>query len=134
MPSSFTAAQWRSFLLALIPLDPYDLLDAIAEFYRDEDENDQRTDEEVLAATIASLADDKLTGFALRLAFTGHASIPRENEIDLLTEAEKVFFPPTDKKKTSKKAASKSAKSTRKPHTPIKSATAKTATKKNVAA
>jgi ParB family chromosome partitioning protein len=46
---------------------------------------------------------DKLIGFALRLVFTGHTAIPRENEIDFLTEAEAAFTPPQPKKTASKK-------------------------------
>jgi len=63
---------------------------------------------------------DKLTGFALRLVLTAHTAIPRESEIDFLTEAEAVFAPPQPKKTASKKA---------KTPTPIK-ATEKTAAKK----
>ncbi len=44
--------------------------------------------------TLDGLADDKLTGFALRLVLTGHTSIPRESEIDFLSEAEAAFAPP----------------------------------------
>jgi ParB family chromosome partitioning protein len=51
-------------------------------------------------------ADDKLTGFALRLVLTDHVSIPLENEADPLSEAEAAFAPPQPKspkpRKTSK--------------------------------
>ncbi|WP_035357930.1 hypothetical protein [Edaphobacter aggregans] len=57
-----------------------------------------------LLSTIDRLPDHKLTGFALRLVFTGHTPIPRESEIDFLTEAEAAFAPPQPKKTASKKA------------------------------
>ena len=40
---------------------------------------------------------------ALRLVFTAHIPIPRESEIDFLTEAEAAFAPPHPKKTASKK-------------------------------
>ena len=67
------------------------------------DENNEQTSEEILLSTIDGLPDDKLIGFALRLVFTGHIAIPRENEIDFLTEAEAAFTPPQSKKTASKK-------------------------------
>jgi ParB family chromosome partitioning protein len=85
------------------------------------DENNQQTSEEILLSTIDGLPDDKLTGFALRLVLTAHTPIPRESEIDFLTEA--AFAPPQPKK-----AASKTAKAP----TPIKDAQ-KNATKKKTA-
>jgi len=55
-------------------------------------------------AAIDSLEDEKLTGFALRLALTSHVAIPREGEVDFLAEAEAVFLEPQPKKAGSKKA------------------------------
>ncbi len=127
-PTTFTTAQLRVFLRALVNLDPYTFTDDVAEHFAGEDENNNQTAEEILISTLDGLADDKLTGFALRLVFTGHTSIPRESEIDFLKEAEAVFAPPQPKKTTSK---------TQKP-TPIKAAskpaTKKAATKKKAAA
>ena len=92
-------------------------------------ENNQQTGEEVLLSVVDGLEDDKLSSFALRLALTGHADIPRENEIDHLAEAEAVFAPPQPKKAKAKKATPK--KAAKKP-TPVKgkSAKKKTATKR----
>ena len=67
------------------------------------DENNQQTSEEILLSTIDGLSDDKLTGFALRLVLTAHTPIPREGELDLLTEAEAAVAPPQPKKTASKK-------------------------------
>jgi ParB family chromosome partitioning protein len=78
---------------------------------------------ETTLSTIDGLPDDKLTGFALRLVLTAHTTIPRESELDLLTEAEAAFAPPHPKKTVSKKA---------KTPTPIKAAQ-KTAAKKKTA-
>jgi ParB family chromosome partitioning protein len=61
------------------------------------------------------------TGFALRLVLTAHTPIPRESEIDFLTEAEAAFAPPQPKK-----TASKTAKAP----TPIKDAQKNAAKKK----
>jgi len=58
---------------------------------------------------------------------TGHADIPRENEIDHLAEAEAVFAPPQPKKVKAKKATTKKT-------APIKTKTAKKKTAKKLAA
>ena len=126
-PAMFSATQLRVFLRALVTIDPY-AFDDVAEQLAANDENNQQTSEEILLSTIDGLPDDKLTGFALRLVLTAHTPIPRESEIDFLTEAEAAFAPPEPKKTASKKA---------KTATPIKTAqknAAKTTTKKQVAA
>ena len=104
-PAMFTAAQLRVFLHALINLDPYDFAEDVAAYYVGEDENNQQTPEEVLASTLTSLADEKLTGFALRLALTGHIEVPRENDFDFLAEAETVFVPAQPVRAAAKKAS-----------------------------
>jgi ParB family chromosome partitioning protein len=43
---------------------------------------------------VDGLKDEKLTGFALRLALTVHRSIPVEGDIDFLAEAETAFCLP----------------------------------------
>jgi len=98
----------------------------LAEHYVTGDENDQRTPEEILLSTLDSLTDDKLTGFALRLALTGHLYIPREGDHDFLTEAENAFAPHKLKKPASPKKAAKAAE-TKKP-------TGKDSSKKRIAA
>ena len=121
-PAMFSAAQLRVFLRALVTIDPY-AFDDVAEQLAANDENNQQTSEEILLSTIDGLPDDKLTGFALRLVLTAHTPIPRESEIDFLTEAEAAFAPPQPKKTASKKT---------KTPTPIKAAQ-KTAAKKKTA-
>ena len=98
-PASFTAAQLRVVLRAIVNLDPYTFADDLAEDIAAENENEQRSAEELLLATIDATADEKLTAFALRLALSGHVGIPRENEFDFLTEAEAAFAAPQPKKK-----------------------------------
>jgi ParB family transcriptional regulator, chromosome partitioning protein len=124
----FSAAQLRVFLRALVTIDPY-AFDDVAEHLAANDENNQQTSEEILLSTIDGLPVDKLTGFALRLVLTGHTPIPRESEIDFLTEAEVAFAPPQPKNTAAKKARTA---------TPIKtapkSAAKKTTAKKEVAA
>jgi ParB family transcriptional regulator, chromosome partitioning protein len=122
-PAMFSAAQLRVFLRALVTIDPY-AFDDIAEQLAANDENNQQTSEEILLSTIDGLPDDKLTGFALRLVLTAHTPIPRESEIDFLTEAEAAFAPSEPKKTANKKA---------KAATPIKTAQKTTAAKKTKA-
>ena len=43
-----------------------------------------------------------MTRFAIRVALAGHVGIPRENELDFLTEAEAVFAPPQKKAQAKK--------------------------------
>ncbi len=124
-PETFTAAQLRVLLRAIVNLNPYTFADDLAVDVTGDDENDQRSAEEVLLSTIDNTTDDKLTRFALRLAFSGHIGIPRENEIDFLTEAEAVFAPPQPKKKSTSNKAKKP--------TPIKAATASPTPKPNKA-
>ena len=121
-PAMFSAAQLRVFLRALVTIDPY-AFDDVAEHLAANDENNQQTSEEILLSAIDGLPDDKLTGFALRLVLTAHTAIPRESEIDFLTEAKVAFAPPQPKNTAAKKA---------KAPAPIK-ATKKTAAKKTTA-
>jgi ParB family chromosome partitioning protein len=90
---------------------------------------DAKTSRVAQVSTIDGLPDDKLAGFALRLVLTAHTPIPRESEIDFLTEAETAFAPPQPKKTATKKT---------KATTPIKTAqktvAKKTTAKKQVAA
>jgi ParB family chromosome partitioning protein len=94
-PETLNAAQLRVLLRAIVNLDPYIFADDLAEDIADE--NERRSAEEVLLATIDTTADDKLTRFAIRLALSGHLGIPREGELDFLTEAEAVFKAPEPK-------------------------------------
>src|ERR1700677_1843600 len=119
----FSVAQLRVFLRALVNLDPYTFADDVAEHFASEDENNDKSAEEILLATVDGLTDDKLTGFALRLVLTGNIQIPREAQVDSLTEAETAFVPAKPKKTAAKKAKSP---------TPIKAAQ-KTASKKSSA-
>ncbi len=123
-PQTFTAAQLRVFLSALCNLDPYTITDDVAEHFAGEDNDHQRTPEEILAAAISKTPDEKLTSFALRLALTGYVTIPRENELDFLAEAEALFVPPPPVKE----------KKPKKSPIPIKATPKKAATKKRVAA
>jgi ParB family chromosome partitioning protein len=84
----------RVLLRAIVNLDPYTFADDLADDVAGENENDQRTAEEVLLSTIDSLIDDGLTGFTVRLALSGHRGIPREGEFDFLAEADQIFALP----------------------------------------
>ena len=119
-PATFTAPQLRVLLRALVHIDPYQFTDDVAANFVT-DENNQQTAEEVLTSVVDGLEDEKLTNFALRLVLTTHSGIPRENEIDSLTEAEPFFAPPQPKKEKKKVATAKAAK---KP-TPVKAKSAK---------
>jgi len=122
----FSAAQLRVFLRALVSIDPY-IFDDVAEQLAVNDENNRQTSEEILLSSIDGLPDDKLTEFALRLVLTAHTPIPREGEIDFLTEVDGAFAPP-------KKTASKKARTPTPMKAAQKSAAKKTTTKKQVAA
>ena len=128
----FSAIQLRTFLSALIHLDPY-MFEDVAEQQVADDENNQQSAEEILSGLLASIPDGKLTGFALRLALTAHASIPRQGELDYLTEAEAAFAPPPPKKiaKAKKSAAVQPIKASSKKDagtaTPAKNASRKKA-------
>ena len=95
-PATLTASQLRILLRAIVNLDPYTFADDLAAELTDE--NDRRSAEEVLLTAIEATADEKLTGFAVRLALAGHRGFPRENEPDLLAEASKAFATPKQKK------------------------------------
>jgi ParB family chromosome partitioning protein len=124
-PPTFSAAQLRVFLRTLVNLDPYTFTDDVAEYFASDDENSQQTAEEILLSALDGLPDEKLTGFALRLVLTGHMSVPRDCELDFLTEAETVFT--TSQPKQAKGKAQKKQPS-------MKPSTKKAATKKKVAA
>jgi ParB family transcriptional regulator, chromosome partitioning protein len=94
-PATFTAVQLRVFLRALVTTDPYSFGDDVAAFFAgDEDYSNERAPEEVLLSTIDGLADEKLTGFALRMVLTAHTDNPEEGDFDFLVEAESAFPPP----------------------------------------
>jgi ParB family chromosome partitioning protein len=94
-PATFTTAQLRVFLRALVTTDPYSFADEVAAFFASEEDcNNERAPEEILLATIEGLADEKLTGFALRLALTAHRDSPAEGQFDLLVEADSAFPSP----------------------------------------
>ena len=97
-PETLNATQLRVLLRAIVNLDPYTFADDLAEDIADV--TDRRSPEEVLLATIDATADDKLPRFAIRLALSGHVSIPRENEPDFLSEADAAFAPARKAKKT----------------------------------
>src|SRR3984885_7862362 len=111
-PANFNGPQLRVLLRALIHIDPYDFIDDVAAHFVGDDENNQQGGEEVLLSLLDGLDDNKLPSFALRLALTGHVDVPREGEIDHLTEAEKLLVPVQPKtapKKPTAKAVRKLA-------------------------
>ena len=126
-PATFTAAQLRVFLSALVNLDPYDFAEDVAAFYAGDDENNQQTPEEILLSALTALPDHKLTQFALRLVLTGHTDIPRENDFDYLAQAAEVFQTKKPKAPTAKD------KSPAKKPTIVKATAKKEAAKKKAA-
>jgi len=58
-PASFTAAQLRVLLRALVSLDPYEFTDELAGEIAGENGNEQRTAEEILLSAIDGIHDDK---------------------------------------------------------------------------
>ena len=127
-PLMFSSAQLRVFLNALVNLDPFDFAEDVAEYLVGEDENNQLTSEEILSNAVATLADEKLTAFALRVALTGHMDIPREDEFDCLAQAKAAFVPSQPSKSSPKKSKATpikaSAKAGKKERPPMKRAAA----------
>jgi ParB family chromosome partitioning protein len=108
----------------LCNLDPYTITEDVVEHFAEESNDHQQTPEEILAAALSKTPDAKLTSFALRLALTGYVTIPNDNELDFLAEAEAAFVPlPPAKEKKPKKSP-----------TPIKATPKKAAPKKKIAA
>jgi ParB family chromosome partitioning protein len=101
-PGAFSPAQLRVLLRAIVNLDPYTFADDLADDLEGENENEQRTAEEVLLSAIDTLTDEGLTGFAIRLALTGHRGITRDGEFDFLAEAESAFIQPHKEAKSKK--------------------------------
>ncbi len=109
-PPVFSASQLRMLLRALVNLDPYTFADDLAVEMNGDAHDDRRSADEVLLTAIDGLADDKLTGFAVRLALAGHRGIPPDGEADYLTEAVAVFAPKQETKAPAKKPATVSKK------------------------
>jgi ParB family chromosome partitioning protein len=123
-PAMFTAAQLRTFLRLLVHIDPYSFLEEMASHFGGNAENQQQIDEEIVLAALDNTAEDKLTGFALRLVLSDHVRIPCENEPDLLSEAEAAFAPPQPKS-SKPKDTSKSKKTPTLVKAPQKKSTVK---------
>lgn len=116
-PASFNAAQLRLFAELLLNLSPYGLFEDVAENFAGNDENHNKTDDEILSEALAACADDKLAGFVLRLVLTEHMEIPRGEQTDWLAKAEAVFVPveaKTQKANKKQKAAKPANGTTRK--------------------
>lgn len=98
-PASLSASQLRVLLRGIVNLDPYSFADDLTAEMGESD--DDRNAEEVLLSALDGTADEKLTGFAIRLALSSHVDVPRDGEPDFLTEAEAAFAaPPAPGKKT----------------------------------
>ena len=109
-PATFNPDQLRMFLRLLVNVNPYDFLEEAAAHFST-DENEQRSDDGVVLAALSTKADEKLTGFALRIVLADHVSIPLENGPDLLTEAEEVFAPKKSKVVKTRSTPAKKPKS-----------------------
>jgi ParB family chromosome partitioning protein len=107
-PATLNASQLRVFLRLLVQIDPYSYLDDASAHFANDDENAQQSDEEIVLAALDGTADEKLNSLALRLVLSNHVGFPRENEPDLLNEAEEAFAP--KKPKTVKAKAESPAK------------------------
>jgi ParB family chromosome partitioning protein len=123
-PAAFSPKQMRVFLRLLVNINAYDFLEELAAYFST-DENEERSDDEVVLAALTTTADEKLTGFALRLVLADHIGIPHENQPDLLAEAETVFA--SKKPKAVKPNGSKEPKPAAIKSAPKKSATMKKA-------
>lgn len=102
-PASFNAAQLRLVIELLLNLSSYGLFEDVAAYFVGDDENNSKSDYEILSEALAACADDKLTGFVLRLVLTEHVEIPRGEQTDWLTKAEAAIVPVEPKKEKSGK-------------------------------
>ena len=80
-------------------MDPYSFLEEVASHFAGNEENHEQTEQEIVLHALGSTADEKLTGFALRLALTNHLGTPRDMDPDLLSEAQPPSAPPEVKAK-----------------------------------
>ena len=114
-PATFTAAELQGVLYTpLINLDPFDFAEDVAAYFVGDDENNQQTTGRCSGIGLfPAFQTEKLTGFALRLALTGHTDIPREGDFDFLAEAESVFTPQQPKKKANATEGQRSRSLTR---------------------
>jgi ParB family transcriptional regulator, chromosome partitioning protein len=108
-PASFGTAQMRVFLRLIIHLD-FSSLGEVATYFSNGDENVQESEEEIVLAALDITADEKITGFALRLVLSDHIGIPREGQPDLLSEAEQAFVPKKPKAVKAKQSSSPEGK------------------------
>lgn len=110
-PASFNPEQLRMFLRLLVNINVYDFLEEAAAHFST-DENEQRSDDEVVLAALASAKDENLVGIALRIVLTDHVGIPRQDSPDWLTDAEQVFAPKKSKAVKPKKVSARKANPT----------------------
>jgi ParB family transcriptional regulator, chromosome partitioning protein len=92
-PAAFNAAQLRLLVELLLNLSPYGLFEEVAEHFVGDDENHNKTDDEILSEALDACADEKLMGFVLRLVLTEHVEVSRTEQTDWLTKAEADFAP-----------------------------------------
>jgi ParB family chromosome partitioning protein len=107
-PEVFNPAQLRTFTELLLNLSPYGLFEDAAEHFVGDDENNHKSEDEILTEALANCPDDKLMGFVLRLLLTEHVAIPHKDQPDWLTKAECVFAgakPKAGKSSNKKKSA-----------------------------
>lgn len=76
-PASFEANQLRLTIELLLNLSTYGLFEEAAEHFVGDDENHNKTEDEILAEALANTADDKLMGFFLRLLLTEQVASAR---------------------------------------------------------
>lgn len=96
-PAILDATQLRIVIELLLNLSTYGLFEDAAEYFVGNDENHDKTEDEILTEALANCAEDKLTGFLLRLVLTESVMPPRGEQPDWLTKAESVFAPPQPK-------------------------------------
>ena len=112
-PDHLNAAQLRVLLRALASISPYTFAVDWNNRFSPDPDNDSRSVPEIIRSAVDALTDEKLSGFAVKLALCGHRRIPKDADVDILAEAAAVFLPkdnrnartPTSKRvKTTKKA------------------------------
>jgi ParB family chromosome partitioning protein len=111
-PAQLTSDQFRLLMRALVQSDYY-IFEKVATHYAElSEERRDQSEEAVLDDVIVTAKVDSLSSILTRIALTDHVDLPRDGQLDFLTEATELFVPKTVAKKTTIKAAKSSANST----------------------
>lgn len=113
-PASVTEAQTRFLLTALVMGNLDDAMERIALRLEDGATDGDKSSDDICAAAIADCMPSSLMGYLAELALGSFVDLPREEEIDYLGLADKLFAPAPPAKAVKKSAPAKTVKRTAK--------------------